>query len=202
MMLLQCNRHSNPGHCIALPQVAETCQLALQRIDFYSSAAAAQLPQESRYLSVDPAPAAPASTPTAELRATLLDEHSRIFDRYRAMFALRNKGGPEAVEALGQAFEARSALLKHEVAYVLGQMQDRHAVEVLRCVKASPNRAGTGRDANRIRQPHRHAWHVTFQDGRFIYAGLVPNALTFVMSTEALAIGTMLCIAARAPLHT
>jgi deoxyhypusine monooxygenase len=44
--------------------------------------------------------------------------------RYAALFALRNKGGREAVEALGKVFSScRSALLKHEVAYVLGQLQ-------------------------------------------------------------------------------
>ena len=45
----------------------------------------------SPYLSVDPAPAAPASTPTAQLRSSLLDEHAPIFERYRALFGLRNK---------------------------------------------------------------------------------------------------------------
>lgn len=49
------------------------------------------------------------------------------------MFALRNRGGGEAVEALGSSFSsASSALLKHEVAYVLGQMQDAHAVATLK----------------------------------------------------------------------
>lgn len=53
------------------------------------------------------------------------------------MFALRNKGGPEAVDALSASFAASaSALLKHEVAYVLGQMQDAHAVDMLRCEAA------------------------------------------------------------------
>lgn len=51
--------------------------------------------------------------------------------RYSAMFALRNKGGPEAVTALGDVFKCRSALLKHEVAYVLGQMQDPKSTEYL-----------------------------------------------------------------------
>ncbi len=62
----------------------------------------------------------------------LVDEDARIFDRYRAMFGLRNKGGKEAVTALGEAFASQSALLKHEVAYVLGQMQDAEAVSTLR----------------------------------------------------------------------
>jgi hypothetical protein len=46
-----------------------------------------------------------------------------LVQRYRALFALRNKGGEEAVAVLGEAFSTSSALLKHEVAYVMGQMQ-------------------------------------------------------------------------------
>jgi deoxyhypusine monooxygenase len=62
----------------------------------------------------------------------LLDDQASIFERYAAMFALRNRGGEAAIEALGAAFSARSALLKHEIAYVLGQMQHPNAVDVLR----------------------------------------------------------------------
>lgn len=51
--------------------------------------------------------------------------------RYRALFALRNRGGPEAVDALGAAFGCSSALLKHEVAYVMGQMQHPASAAVL-----------------------------------------------------------------------
>eukprot|EP00887_Chlorella_sp_A99_P006698 scaffold3.g6698.t1 len=128
-------------------EVAHTCQLALQRIEFFEAAAAearaaaAVDPNaaESPYLSVDPTPAAPASTPTPALAAALLDEDAPIFERYRAMFALRNKGGPEAVAALAAAFAASSALLKHEVAYVLGQMQDAAAVDTLRQVLEDPS---------------------------------------------------------------
>ena len=109
-------------------EVAQTCQLALQRIQYYNrlqssassnpeqpftpgTAATSSSPSSpprgvlegthnstgaaeesaSPYLSVDPAPAAPASTPTEQLRATLLDERAPIFERYRALFALRNK---------------------------------------------------------------------------------------------------------------
>ena len=115
-----------------LQQVAQTCQLALQRIQYHNQHETPAEQDESRYLSVDPTPAAPSSTPANELRAKLVDEEARIFDRYRAMFALRNKGGQEAVTALGEAFGSQSALLKHEVAYVLGQMQDAGAVTTLR----------------------------------------------------------------------
>ena len=34
----------------------------------------------------------------------------------------------DSVEALAAAYESQSALLKHEIAYVMGQMQDPHAV--------------------------------------------------------------------------
>ena len=44
------------------------------------------------------------------------------------MFALRNKGGKPAVEVLVEVFKARSALIKHEVAYVLGQVGARVGV--------------------------------------------------------------------------
>lgn len=114
-------------------EVAQTCQLALQRMDFLTSQASkAETNGSSPYLSVDPTPPAPADTPTEQLRTCLLDENARIFDRYRAMFALRNRGGTEAVDALSAALlTSKSALLKHEVAYVLGQMQDAHAVDML-----------------------------------------------------------------------
>ncbi|KAA6425385.1 MAG: deoxyhypusine hydroxylase [Trebouxia sp. A1-2] len=104
------------------------------RIQYHNQHGTLAEQDESRYLSVDPTPAAPSSTPANELRAKLVDEQARIFDRYRAMFALRNKGGQEAVSALGEAFGSQSALLKHEVAYVLGQMQDALAVSTLRHV--------------------------------------------------------------------
>ena len=54
-----------------------------------------------------------------------------MFQRMRALFALRNIGGKDAVEALAAAYSSKSALLKHEIAYVMGQMQDAHAVPYL-----------------------------------------------------------------------
>jgi len=120
-------RHHADDGCL---EVAQTCQLALQRIEHLAEAQAAA--GEGPYLSVDPTPPAPASTPMQDLRQALLDDRERIFDRYRAMFALRNRGGDEAVDALTASFVSESALLKHEVAYVLGQMQDARAVEKLR----------------------------------------------------------------------
>ncbi len=84
-------------------------------------------PDVSEFGSVDPAPANE-SLSVGDLRVRLCDEEERMFQRMRALFALRNIGGKDAVDSLAAAFDSSSALLKHEVAYVLGQMQDDHAV--------------------------------------------------------------------------
>ena len=49
----------------------------------------------------------------------------------RAVFALRNHRTDEAVAALCKGFDSNSALLRHELAYVLGQMQNKHALPAL-----------------------------------------------------------------------
>ena len=84
-------------------------------------------PERSEFDSVDPAPPSGVIR-ISELRQTLCDEDERMFQRMRALFALRNIGGSDSVDALVAAFTSNSALLKHEIAYVLGQMQDSHAV--------------------------------------------------------------------------
>ena len=84
---------------------------------------------------MDPVPAAPTDTPHATLRATLLDEAAPMFDRYGALFALRNRGGAAVARLLAEVLESSgSALLKHEVCYVLGQMQEADTVAALRGV--------------------------------------------------------------------
>ena len=87
-------------------------------------------PEVSEFGSVDPAPPSESSD-IQTLRDTLCSEDAKMFLRMRALFALRNFGGPEAVHALASAFESESALLKHEIAYVLGQMQNDAAVPFL-----------------------------------------------------------------------
>ncbi|KAK6314132.1 hypothetical protein J4Q44_G00155910 [Coregonus suidteri] len=74
------------------------------------------------YCSVDPAPPAQRKT-VPELRTQLLDERLQLFECYRAMFALRNLGNKEAVLALGDGLQCSSALFRHEIGYVLGQIQ-------------------------------------------------------------------------------
>ena len=89
-----------------------------------------RIPITSPFDSVDPAPPSQVSE-VSQLRTTLCDESAKMFERMRALFALRNIGGTHAVDALAAALDSESELLKHEIAYVLGQMQNNHAVPTL-----------------------------------------------------------------------
>ncbi|KFV78720.1 Deoxyhypusine hydroxylase, partial [Struthio camelus australis] len=62
---------------------------------------------------------------------TLVDAAQPLPARFRALFTLRNLGGRVAVDWISRAFGDSSALLKHELAYCLGQMQDEAAIPVL-----------------------------------------------------------------------
>nr|NVI76104.1 nero [Cucujiformia] len=112
-------------------EVSETCLLALERIKWLKESEDTAVLPKNPYTSVDPAPPAQA-TDVKILRSTLINEEMSLFERYRAMFALRNIGSKEAVEALGEALRYGSALFKHEIAFVLGQMQNEHSVKYLK----------------------------------------------------------------------
>lgn len=87
-------------------------------------------PGVSEYGSVDPAPPSKEKNINS-LISTLLDEEEKMFERMRTIFSLRNDRSATAVSALCQGFTVKSALLRHELAYVLGQMQDSLAVPTL-----------------------------------------------------------------------
>uniref|UniRef100_A0A8C5ZT99 Deoxyhypusine hydroxylase n=1 Tax=Marmota marmota marmota TaxID=9994 RepID=A0A8C5ZT99_MARMA len=61
----------------------------------------------------------------------LVDPKQPLQARFRALFTLRGLGGPGAIAWISRAFDDDSALLKHELAYCLGQMQDSRAIPVL-----------------------------------------------------------------------
>lgn len=90
----------------------------------------ARIPQVSQYGSVDPAPPSPL-TRISELTERLCDEGLPMFQRMRAVFSLRNERSDEACLALCKGFTSKSALLRHEIAYVLGQMQNTVALPTL-----------------------------------------------------------------------
>lgn len=80
---------------------------------------------------MDPAPGEASIVPVEELKKKMLDTNLSLFDRYRAMFSLRNRGTEEAVLALCEGFDDQNALFRHEIAYVLGQMQHQASVPAL-----------------------------------------------------------------------
>ncbi|XP_075591046.1 uncharacterized protein LOC142597925 [Dermatophagoides farinae] len=54
----------------------------------------------------------------------LKDETQRLWDRYKALFALRNHDSKQAALYLASCLDEKSsALLRHEISFILGQMQ-------------------------------------------------------------------------------
>ncbi|KAK3697555.1 deoxyhypusine hydroxylase [Vermiconidia calcicola] len=113
--------------------VRETCDIAVERIEWeHSEARRIEKLKQSDFASIDPAPplADAAKKPSIpELERTLLDTTLPLFQRYRAMFALRDLASPPdlpsarpAILALARGFEDPSALFRHEIAFVFGQL--------------------------------------------------------------------------------
>lgn len=133
--------------------VRETAELAVERIEWAASESGKAEKLRSRYgyfmldcfggygrandcnsdfASIDPAPplAETAETPSIpEFEKTLLDTSLPLFQRYRAMFALRDLASPPdlptavpAVHALARGMYDPSALFRHEIAFVFGQL--------------------------------------------------------------------------------
>ncbi|KZC04555.1 PREDICTED: deoxyhypusine hydroxylase [Dufourea novaeangliae] len=113
-----------------VPEVAETCQLALRRLQWLKSNDPLTTSQNSPYMSVDPAPPTEIRD-VKKLKDILLNEDIPLFERYRAMFSLRNIHTPESILALCEGLKAGSALFRHEVAFVLGQIQEEITVPYL-----------------------------------------------------------------------
>ncbi|BFG43020.1 hypothetical protein CerSpe_292940 [Prunus speciosa] len=112
-------------------EVKETCALALNRIEQLKDSGNQSLDEKSPFMSVDPAAPATSSSSVNQLREVLLDEKKNMYERYAALFALRNNSGDEAVSAIVDSLGSKSALLRHEVAYVLGQLQNKDASAAL-----------------------------------------------------------------------
>ncbi|KAF4551506.1 Deoxyhypusine hydroxylase [Elsinoe fawcettii] len=126
--------------------VRETCDIAVDRIEWEhkSQGTEQERIKGSDFASIDPAP------PTAmldgrstglsipELEGVLLDDKRGLFERYRAMFALRDLASPPdletavpAVQALAKGFGDKSALFRHEIAFVFGQLSHPASIPAL-----------------------------------------------------------------------
>lgn len=127
------------------PEVAQTCELAVHRIeqalergpcacergvqgalarDAAAEVGAKTAAKQSVYITVDPAATPAGAVSLDAARATFSDERLPLHERYGAMFALRDMGTREAALALADGLrETSSALFRHEVAFVLGQLE-------------------------------------------------------------------------------
>lgn len=104
-------------------EVAETCQLAVQKMQ------GENIKDDglslNPYNSVDPAPPLHKNEyhDINDLENILLDENQPLYNRYRAMFSLRNINTELAAAILAKGLKCGSPLFRHEIAYVLGQLQ-------------------------------------------------------------------------------
>ncbi|KAF7945735.1 uncharacterized protein EAE97_004773 [Botrytis byssoidea] len=124
-------------------EVRETCELSVENIEWaHSDAGKAEKLRQSDFASIDPAP------PTAEenseslsvekLEETFLNTKVPLFIRYRAMFGLRDLASPPdlptavpAVLALAKGLHDKSALFRHEIAFVFGQLSHPASIPAL-----------------------------------------------------------------------
>ncbi|XP_059480222.1 deoxyhypusine hydroxylase [Neocloeon triangulifer] len=108
--------------------VAETCQLAIRRIEWVRSGNEGG--KDDFFGSVDPTPASEERN-LCSLREKLLSESTDLYERYRALFALRNINSKESTKILSEGLKYGGALFRHELAFVLGQIQEPIAVDAL-----------------------------------------------------------------------
>ncbi|KAJ1499467.1 hypothetical protein HMI55_004380 [Coelomomyces lativittatus] len=102
------------------PEVYQTCELAIELLNSrpHTPQWVSSNPNTSTrtYASIDPAPPFDLDDYTiAELHAILLNPKVSLFQRYRAMFTLRDIGSEEAVLMLKDGFKDTSALFRHEI---------------------------------------------------------------------------------------
>jgi deoxyhypusine monooxygenase len=100
---------------------------------------------------VDPAPPLPTAEPRSieQLEMMLMDGKLPLFKRYRAMFALRDLASPPglptavpAVHALAKGLADSSALFRHEIAFVFGQLSHPASIPSLAATLANMNEVG------------------------------------------------------------
>ncbi|KAH9411181.1 hypothetical protein HK407_07g11730 [Ordospora pajunii] len=105
--------------------ISETCYIAGMNIRERGCSKG----EISKHGSRDPAP--PMEGNFEDARRILLDMSECMYRRYQAMFFLRDLGSADAVHALGEAMNDCSALFKHEISFVFGQMRNKESIPYL-----------------------------------------------------------------------
>ena len=87
----------------------------------------------NKFLCVDPAPPSDEGLSEEHHISCLMDPSISLFQRYGSLFALRDRGTDTAVLGLCKVLleDRSSALLRHEIAFVLGQLQKKIALPAL-----------------------------------------------------------------------
>ncbi|KAG9230671.1 putative Deoxyhypusine hydroxylase [Amylocarpus encephaloides] len=122
--------------------VRETCEIAVARVEWENSEArSVEKLRISDFASIDPAPPTPLmeeAETIGTLESKLLDTKLPLFLRYRAMFGLRDLASPPdlptavpSVLALAKGFADPSALFRHEIAFVFGQLSHPASIPAL-----------------------------------------------------------------------
>ncbi|KAF8475686.1 armadillo-type protein [Kalaharituber pfeilii] len=145
------------GHVDSLPllrkflddeklEVRETCEIAINRIAWLlSEERKKEVLEKSIFASIDPAPPLPTepttisdnssvTTTVSKLQSDLTDPTHSLFHRYRAMFRLRDL---LCIAAIATGFADPSALFRHEVAFVFGQLS--HSLSVPYLIPVASN---------------------------------------------------------------
>ena len=109
--------------------IQETCEIAVENLNWMKKGFSKV---DLNYKSNDPAPPFnyklnPEYANLKNLEKILHDTTETIFNRYRVIFTLREINNEEAAKVLGQCYNKDSkgkfsALFKHEVSFIIGQM--------------------------------------------------------------------------------
>lgn len=132
--------------------IVETCEIAIERVEWENSEERQKEKlRPSAFSSIDPAPPMPETdkkAEVAELGRKLMDTSAPLFIRYRAMFALRDLASPPdlptavpAVLELAKGFADSSALFRHEIAFVFGQLSHPASIPSLTAALSDVNEA-------------------------------------------------------------
>jgi len=119
--------------------VSQTCELALDLIDWRANKNEDEIKRIQSlnpYQSKDPAPSFELDTTLVDLNQILQNSKSKLFDKYRCLFTLRNRGKLEDVLLLGETLiyfkgQDEMSLFKHEIGYIFGQMQSADSIPYL-----------------------------------------------------------------------
>lgn len=118
--------------------VSQTCKLSLEKISRQSSNEHQEGdPSDKRFTTQDPAPPMDKYDSLRELEDILNDPKQPLFNKYRALFSLRNCGSPECVDILGRTLVANKDnrqmdLMMHEIGYIFGQLCDPDSIKYLK----------------------------------------------------------------------